>query len=288
MDNETHMYMLIDGELKPTNTPTNNISITYFSRLVLVCFVVFNCIIFSLYVNIEIPVFDSQKFEAPEKVWDPFEFHQHDPQMGKWRRMALAEINQTFYTDFDYATFPKSFYKKIEKMNCTKIYDYTFIGGLKVIRQNFTKNSYLEFTDENTKKNWITLGEFDHTLTEKGFNPKEFGMKSLSAGVPLRTVYHSLGYFDRQYYQRMCQSKFVLTPAGDMPWSKRFYEALMTKAIPIVKYNYETYRSEAEMKLDYKYFLWNETANYQEEIVRHNYNLFLKYHPFMNYVNPLE
>ena len=35
----------------------------------------------------------------------------------------------------------------------------------------------------------------------------------------------------------------------------RFYEAIMCKAIPIVKSKIETYRSELESKIDYRYYL---------------------------------
>jgi len=37
------------------------------------------------------------------------------------------------------------------------------------------------------------------------------------------------------YFEKMCQSKFILCPAGDEPWSFRFYETLMCKSIPIVE-----------------------------------------------------
>ena len=85
--------------------------------------------------------------------------------------------------------------------------------------------NFFLFINKKTKLDWVPLGKFDHTLEKNGFVPKEVLPKEI----------HKISYFDRDYYEKLCQSKFVLTPAGDAPWSMRFYEALMTKAVPIVK-----------------------------------------------------
>jgi len=63
-------------------------------------------------------------------------------------------------------------------------------------------------------------------------------------------------------------------------WSMRFYEALMCKAVPIVSSKEETYRTDAESRLDYKYFLNTDELKFDVSLVEHNYQLFLKHHTF--------
>jgi hypothetical protein len=78
----------------------------------------------------------------------------------------------------------------------------------------------------------------------------------------------------------MCQSKYVLCPGGDAPWSFRFYEILMCKSIPIVETWHHTYRTKEEAELDYKYVLFNEfdkEINY-DDYLHHNIGIFEKYH----------
>jgi hypothetical protein len=59
----------------------------------------------------------------------------------------------------------------------------------------------------------------------------------------------------------------------------RFYEAIMCKAIPIVNKFKESYRTKAEKKLGYKFYLTSDKKFiYRKDWADHNYNLFLKYH----------
>jgi hypothetical protein len=74
-----------------------------------------------------------------------------------------------------------------------------------------------------------------------------------SKKVQYRIVEENLNYFEK-----MCQSKFVLCPAGDAPWSFRFYEILMCKSTPIVESWHHTYRTVEEAKFDYKYVLYKD------------------------------
>ena len=58
----------------------------------------------------------------------------------------------------------------------------------------------------------------------------------------------------------------------------------MTKCIPIVNDEKETYRSREESKLDIFYYLtksYNYTYHYHW--IEHNYNIFLKYHTLEYY-----
>lgn len=204
------------------------------------------------------------------------------PKLKMWYIEAYEELSIIVSkTDIDssYAIYPKRFYKNIN-LNFTKKYDLIFIGGfltdiktqnnrkwiIPFIKNNFNSNSYLQFTDAKTKLNYKIMGNYDHTLTEEGFVPKEHP-------GPRRN------YFDKNYFNKLSQSKFGLCPAGDKIYSMRFYECLMCKCIPIVNSVEETYRTEAESKLDYKYYLSSDADFvYREDWVKHNYNIFLKYH----------
>ena len=179
----------------------------------------------------------------------------------------------------DFALYPRRFYKCVERYKSKKTIDYCFIGGyrtdkktelnrkwiIEFIKSKFTDSSYLQFTDTATMHNYKSMGSFDYTLKEKGFVPKEHPVKQRN-------------YFDEKYFKTLSRSKFCLCPAGDQLWSMRFYEALLCKSIPIVNTQQETFRSEAEAKLDYKYYLTNEQHVYREDWALHNYEIFLRYH----------
>ena len=80
----------------------------------------------------------------------------------------------------------------------------------------------------------------------------------------------------------MRQSKYILCPAGDQPWSFRFYETLMCESIPILISEHNSYRTEEESKIPYKYLIYNENwllpNEYDISIINKNNILFQKYH----------
>lgn len=204
------------------------------------------------------------------------------PKLMMWYRDAHKEKGYTITEQSkEYIIFPESFYKRTEKLCHEKIYDYCFIGSLKIddstiknrswildfINKKFTEKSYLQFTDSKTKQNYQPKGSYDYTMMNDGLVPKE------TPNLEDRNI------FDEKYYKNICQSKFCLCPAGDSLWSMRFYEAIMCKTIPIVSCVKETYRSPEESLIGYKYYLTSETDFvYREDWVLHNYNLFLQYH----------
>lgn len=185
--------------------------------------------------------------------------------------------------NYSYAIYPRRYYKNIN-LNLDKKYNFLFIGGLLTdnetynnrkwiipfINKKFNNNSYLQFTDKKTKNNYKIMGNYDYTHSRKGFVPKE-------------TSINKRDFFDKNYFDNLSQSKFCLCPAGDSIYSMRFYECLMCKCIPIVNNIEETYRSEEESKLNYKYYLSSSTEFvYREDWVEHNYNIFLQYHTLEN------
>ena len=180
----------------------------------------------------------------------------------------------------EFAIFPESFYKNAACVVGDLKYDFCFIGCFKantieithrkwimpVINKYFSKDSYLQFTDNETKKNYTPKGNFDYTLSKKGLFPRYLSDVEVNQ-------------FDTNYYSVMTDSKFCLCPRGDMPWSMRFYEALMCKSIPILAKRSERYRTMKESKIDYKFYLsTDENFVYREDWVEHNYEIFLKYH----------
>jgi len=202
--------------------------------------------------------------------------------------------------DESYLLFPKMIYKNVD-LNIEKKYDFTFVGSFAFIinknvqnfgynnrkwvidfaKENFTENSFFVNTSKNTNldKDWNILGEFDKTFDEESnvFIFSKFDEK-LKNQI----------YFNKEYYDNLSKSKFCLCPAGDCLWSIRFIECIMCKCIPIVNTIEETYRSEAESKLDYKYYLTSSPEFiYREDWVEHNLNIFLKYHTLEYYLNKI-
>ena len=107
------------------------------------------------------------------------------PKLNMWYIESHSELSiSKEIIDKSYAIYPKRFYKNIN-LNIDKKYDFIFIGALlkntyknrkwiiPFIKKNFNNNSYLQFTDKNIKKNYKIMGNYDHTLSENGFVPKE-------------------------------------------------------------------------------------------------------------------
>ena len=202
------------------------------------------------------------------------------PKLQLWYVESHKEKNiEIKKIDYSYAIYPKRFYKNINTNN-EKSIDFLFIGGLYTdvatfnnrkwiipfIKKFFNNNSYLQFTDKKTKKNYKILGNYDYTLRRNGMVPKELPIEIKNT-------------FDKNYFNNMSKSKFCLCPAGDSMYSMRFYEALMCKTIPIVDTIEETYRSKDESELDYKFYVTSSpTFIYRKDWVEHNYNLFIEYH----------
>jgi hypothetical protein len=196
---------------------------------------------------------------------------------------ALLEkgINSNATREPPYAIFSEKYYDDINKLNHEKIYDFCFIGSInsnykerqwviQFAEKYFTKNSYFV----NTDMNWTSLGDFDYSNKVKGFCPKKAN-DNQSKKVQYRVVNENINYFEK-----MCQSKFVLCPAGDAPWSFRFYETLMCKSIPLVESWHHTYRTKEESNIKYKYVLYENIENdiNYDEYVNENTIIFETYH----------
>ena len=182
--------------------------------------------------------------------------------------------------------FSNKYISEINSLNHDKIYDFCFIGSIKsnylerlwvihFAKKYFTSNSIFINTDHSP--NWTSLGNFDYSHKQFGYCPKEQA-NNQSKKVQYRVVEENIHYFET-----MCKSKFVLCPAGDAPWSFRFYEVLMCKSVPLVKSWHHTYRTKEESEIKYKYVLNTDEDAFDnpilyDEYVKENTKIFDTYH----------
>ena len=112
------------------------------------------------------------------------------PKLNLWYEEAYSELNLSndISKSFDYAIYPKRFYENVSNLlnENSKTFDFCFIGGLKTdhrtfenrkwilkfIRAKFGNHSYLQFTDDKVKENYLLMGGYDYTLAKTGFVPK--------------------------------------------------------------------------------------------------------------------
>lgn len=248
-----------------------------------------------------------QRMQPPDYAALHDKYYNFSPKLTMWFQEAYRELGSenSVSVNHDYAIFPRSFYKRMDKLLSKnkngKEFNYCFLGGLKTdkktfknrywildfIFKHFDSSSYLLFTDREIKRGYKPMGSFDKTLLVDGFVPKY---------VPVS----KRNKVDENYYSVLSKCKFCLAPAGDNLFSMRFYEALAAECIPIVNAVEETYRSKAESSLPYKFYLANtllkepnnthesstdihsnrprDVFEYRMDWVQENKNLFMKYH----------
>lgn len=194
------------------------------------------------------------------------------------------EIHRT--SDPRVAIFSRKYFESIQSINSEKKYDYCFIGNISsnydfgvhrlwvinFAKQNFTSNSIFVNTEN---KPWESLGVFDYTNDSNfvRFCPRDH-RNNQSKEAQYRVISENMDYF-----RTMRQSKFTLCPRGDAPWSYRFYECLMCGTIPVVEKEEHTFRTKEEGCIDYRYLMFNDLPHvYDENMIRHNYEVFNKHH----------
>jgi hypothetical protein len=192
------------------------------------------------------------------------------------------DLNNAYWSP-RYALFSRKYYNEINGLNHEKCYDFCFIGSITTnvkerewvinfAKKYFTVNSI--FINTDNERNWKSLGSFDYSFKRLGFCPKS-EPDNQSKNVQFRVVEEN-----KYYFETMCQSKFVLCPAGDTSWSFRFYEVLMCKSIPIVKSWHHTYRTKEEADIDYNFVLYEDIENNinLSDYVEKNTSIFETYH----------
>jgi hypothetical protein len=138
--------------------------------------------------------------------------------------------------------------------------DFSFIGSLggdpttarnrqwvlSFALKYFTNRSY--FVDTSVTRgdavSYVPRGPWDHSASHKGWRPKSEEEASCERAR-----------CDGAYYSYLARSQLVLAPAGDAPWSQRFFEAAMAGAIPVVSDTAHTGRNAVERALGYHYLL---------------------------------
>ncbi|CAK0838518.1 unnamed protein product [Prorocentrum cordatum] len=78
------------------------------------------------------------------------------------------------------------------------------------------------YKDTNPAPETKLLGPYDHSQEKRNFTKQQKSYENDE--VP----------FDETYFRTLCESEFTLAPAGDLPYSNRFMEAILCGSIPIV------------------------------------------------------
>lgn len=182
------------------------------------------------------------------------------------------------------ALFSRAYYQELQALDHTKLHDYCFIGSLSThparrrwvvefAKKHFTERSVFIQTDGDPE--WNPLGPFDRSLENLGYNPR-LQPDNQSKPVQYRRVSDN-----RFYFETMCRSTYVLCPAGDSPWSFRFYETLMCQSVPVVETRHHVYRTLEENLIPYRFALHNhvqEDGSDPVATVRHNTEVFEAHH----------
>jgi len=138
----------------------------------------------------------------------------------------------------------------------------------------FTDNDYFRITDRKSNR-----GAYDKTNTDPGgFRPKGCG------GTCVK--------YDQTYWAAMCQSKFIVCPGGDAPWSFRFYESFFTHAIPVINSLETDWRTRQSThfinKIGFTHATTSGSLDYDEKAAEDNYQKAIKYLTFIEGENAPE
>jgi hypothetical protein len=177
--------------------------------------------------------------------------------------------------------YPRSFVDAVSKLSGEKTHDYCFVGGLyrndtydnrkwilDYATRRFTDASYFVVTDGEAGH--TRLGSFDHTNLDRDvFVPKEVQPANRA-------------FFHEHYFALLRNSKFTLCPAGDLPWSMRFFEAIMCRSIPIVSDREHAGRNDVERSIGYRIYLADEEHVYDEDVVEENFRRFVRHQTLMD------
>ena len=147
--------------------------------------------------------------------------------------------------------------------------DFSFIGSmggdslttarrqwvLSFARQHFSNASYYVDTTPNLPRDYKPLGAWDRTLIHgKGFRPKD--PSHTGSRLPCARA-----ACDLSYLSVLARSRYTLAPAGDQPWSHRYFEAVMAGSIPIVETHLHAGRTPVERQLEYHHIVASDVPS---------------------------
>ena len=95
---------------------------------------------------------------------------------------------------------------------------------------------------------------------------------SLYVSSSTRGRFFPIKSWDDEYFDFMLSSEFVLCPSGDFIWTYRFFEAILSGAIPVVEETCDSYNG-------FKFFYMDDDISkleWSKEIVEFNYELCLE------------
>ena len=129
-------------------------------------------------------------------------------------------------------------------------------------RTFFTAASVFVDTTVQHPAAYERLGPYDASAgAAASYRPTSSTRDGIDAGDAHRCAKASC---DGAYYGALARSRFALAPAGDRPYSFRFFEAILAGAVPVVSHPAHSGRSYAENALGYKYLLASEYAARRE------------------------
>ena len=199
------------------------------------------------------------------------------------RQPGVNLVNHALRDDFD----PRDF--------ATRIATRMRLWLLPFVRTWFSDTSLLVDTSVRDAAGYERLGPYDASVEADGsiagFRPmnEKFSNRVNVANVTRHTCRKAT--CDPTYYEKLARSRFTLAPAGDMPWSLRFFEAIMAGSIPILTNQRHAGRNHDERALGYKYLLVSEyvarrkrfpgAAPYCEAWAAHNLAIFLEHQSYI-------
>ncbi len=172
--------------------------------------------------------------------------------------------------------YPRSYVDAVDALAQEKTYDYSFVGSvyrhtvldhrrwiLDFARRRFGPRSYFLATDADERH--TSLGSFDRSHREH------------DVFVPIQRPWTERVFFHPLFFQVLRSSRFSLCPAGDQPWSMRFFESAMCRSMPIISDRRHVGRNEVERSIGYHTLFVYDEHVYDEELVEENYRLFLRH-----------
>jgi len=203
----------------------------------------------------------------PELVWGPVP--------------AILQGKVSLY-GFNTCKYPRSWVKTILAMNHEKNFKYMFSGSFvhldkfrkwlpDFVKTRFGPEDYFRATDATPK--WQSMGAFDRSnASASGYRPK-----SSCKGCQK---------FDESYWVNMVQSKFIMAPGGDAPYSFRFYESALAGSIPIIHdvktdWSPTGFIGDNLKNIGYQYLMTTDAHEFDQRVADLNLKKFLRYQTFI-------
>lgn len=164
----------------------------------------------------------------------------------------------------DHMKWPQAFLQAVEaQLSAERPIDFNFIGAisgdtttearrrwvLEFASKRFTNASvFVDTTPRSTDSRYMPLGVWDRTLAHHRYRPKDLQHSQQRGGCARIAC-------DVGYLGVLARSRYTLAPAGDQPWSHRYFEAVMAGSIPVVETHLHAGRTAAERALGYHHLL---------------------------------